>query len=53
MPVYRVQTTKDSKPVTGYRFGQHGHIYTGAGAQKKALQQGQAMYAAGWKGPKK
>jgi len=53
MPVHRVQTTKDGRPVTGYRWGQHGHIYTGPGAQARASRQGQAAYANGYKGPKK
>jgi hypothetical protein len=50
MPVYRVQTTRDGKPVTGYRWGSSGKIYTGPGAQQRAAAQGRAAYAAGYKG---
>ena len=46
MPVQRVNTTRNGQPVTGYRWGQHGHIYTGAGAQAKAAEQGRAIHAA-------
>ena len=51
MPIQRVQTTKNGKPVVGYRYGQHGKIYTGPGARAKAALQAQAMYASGYKGP--
>jgi hypothetical protein len=50
MPVYKVQTTRDGKPVTGYKWGHSGKIYTGPGAQAKAEKQGRAAYAAGYKG---
>jgi len=50
MPVRAVSTTRNGKPVTGYRWGQHGHIYTGPGAKARAAAQGRAAYAAGYKG---
>lgn len=49
MPVHQVRTTKDGKPITGYRWGQHGKIYFGADAKKKAAAQGRAAYAAGYR----
>ena len=52
MPVQRVTTTKQGQTRTGYRWGQHGHIYYGPGAQAKAALQGRAAYAAGYR-PKK
>jgi hypothetical protein len=53
MPVHRVQTTRDGKPVSGYRWGDHGKIYHGAGAQAKAAAQGRAAYAGGYRGKAK
>mgnify|MGYP003345791776 FL=1 len=53
MPVHKVMTTKNGKSVEGYRWGTHGKIYTGPGAKEKAAKQGQAAYAAGYKGPGK
>ena len=53
MPVHKVQTTRDGKPVSGYRWGDHGKIYFGPQAQAKAAAQGRAAYAAGYKGKKK
>ncbi len=53
MPVQKVQTTKNGRPATGYKWGQHGHVYTGAGAEQRAAAQGKAAYAAGYKGKKK
>lgn len=53
MPVHKVMTTKDGKTVTGYRWGSSGKIYTGRGAAQKAAQQGQAVYASGYKGANK
>jgi len=53
MPVHRVQTTRDGRPVSGYRWGDHGKIYFGPGAQAKAAAQGRAAYANGYRGPKK
>lgn len=50
MPVQRVQTTRNGKPVTGYKWGSSGKIYTGSGAKQKAAAQGRAAYAAGYKG---
>lgn len=50
MPVHKVHTTKNGKPVTGYKWGHSGTVYTGAGAMKKAAAQGAAAYAAGYKG---
>lgn len=50
MPVRKV-TLPNGK--TGYQWGHHGHIYTGAGAERKAAQQGQAAYANGYKTKKK
>lgn len=49
MPVHQVRTTKDGKPVVGYRWGQHGKIYFGVGAKEKAAAQGRAAYAAGYR----
>ena len=49
MPVHKVQTTKNGRAVTGYRWGQHGHIYTGPGARAKAAAQARAIYASGYK----
>jgi hypothetical protein len=53
MPVHKVMTTKDGKPVVGYKWGSSGTVYTGRGAAQKAAQQGQAAYASGYKGPGK
>ena len=52
MPVHRVQTVKNGRPVSGYRWGQHGHIYTGPQAQARAAAQGRAAYANGYTGKK-
>ena len=49
MPVHKVM--KDGKP--GYQWGHSGKVYTGPGAATKAAKQGQAAYAAGYKGSKK
>lgn len=38
---------------TGFRWGQHGHVYYGPGAQAKAALQGRAAYAAGYRAEKK
>jgi hypothetical protein len=46
MPVHKVIV--DGK--VGYKWGQHGKVYFGRGAASKAAQQGQAAYAAGYKG---
>jgi len=46
-----MQVQKDGK--TGYRFGQSGHVYYGAGAEAKARLQERAAYAAGYKKDKK
>jgi len=45
MPVQQV--VKNGKK--GYRWGQHGHVYYGPGAQAKAQLQGRAAYAAGYR----
>jgi hypothetical protein len=50
MPVHKVQTTRDGKPTTGYKWGDSGKIYTGPGAEKKANAQGRAAYANGYQG---
>ena len=52
MPVHKVTTTKDGRRVEGYRWGDHGKIYTGPGAKEKAAAQGRAAYAAGYKSKK-
>lgn len=52
MPVRKVQTTKNGQPVTGYQWGS-GKIYTGQGAQAKAIAQGRAAHASGYKGKNK
>lgn len=49
MPVHSVRTTRNGKPVSGYRWGSSGKIYTGPGAKAKAAAQGRAAYAAGYK----
>jgi len=53
MPVKPVNTTRQGKPVTGYRWGSSGKIYTGPGAKAKAAAQGRAAYAGGYRGLKK
>ena len=53
MPVKPVSTTRQGKPVTGYRWGSSGKIYTGPGAKAKAAAQGRAAYASGYKGSKR
>jgi len=52
MPVHKVRAKnpETGKVAIGYRWGNHGHIYFGMGAMKKAAKQGQAAYAAGWRG---
>ena len=45
MPVHR---TKGG----GYQWGNHGKIYYGKNAKKKAEEQGQAAHAHGYKGKK-
>jgi hypothetical protein len=50
MPVHKVYTTKNGKPVSGYKWGNSGKVYTGPGAAEKAARQGQAAYASGYKG---
>lgn len=49
MPVRKVYTTRDSKPVVGYRWGESGKIYTGPGAQQRATAQGRAISASGYR----
>lgn len=39
---------KDGK--VGYRWGSQGKVYTGPGAREKALAQGRAAHAAGYRG---
>ena len=53
MPVRKVQTTRQGKPVSGYKWGTSGKIYTGPGAKAKAAAQGRAAYASGYKGKTK
>ena len=50
MPVQRVALPGGR---VGYRWGTQGTIYTGSGAQSKAARQGQAAYAAGYRGKTK
>jgi hypothetical protein len=50
MPIRKVQTTHNGKPATGYKWGNHGHVYTGPGAKERATKQAQAAYANGYKG---
>jgi len=50
MPVHKVHTTKDGRPVAGYKWGNSGKVYTGPGAAERAARQGRAAYAAGYKG---
>lgn len=49
MPVQKVRTTRNGKPVVGYRWGESGKIYTGPEAKAKAGRQAQAIYASGYK----
>lgn len=49
MPVKPVYTTRQGKPVKGYRWGESGKIYTGPGAQQRAQAQGKAILASGYK----
>jgi hypothetical protein len=53
MPVKPVNTTRQGKAVTGYRWGSSGKIFTGPGAKAKATAQGRAAYASGYKGKTK
>ena len=53
MPVKPVNTTRNGKPVKGFRWGESGKIYTGPGAKSKAAAQGRAAYAQGYKGKTK
>jgi len=46
MPVHKA-TSKSGK--SGYQWGNHGKVYTGAGAKEKAAAQGRAAHAAGYK----
>lgn len=50
MLVHKVMTTRNGKPVEGYRWGNSGKIYTGPGAKARAAAQGRAAYASGYKG---
>ena len=50
MPVRKVQTTRNGQPVSGYKWGDSGKIYTGPGAKAKAEAQGRAAFANGYKG---
>jgi hypothetical protein len=50
MPVHKITTTRNGKTITGYRWGGHGKIYTGADARSKAAAQGRAAYANGYGG---
>lgn len=34
----------------GYQWGQHGKVYRGKGAKKKALKQARAIFASGYRG---
>lgn len=54
MPVHKVRAKnpETGRIQPGYRWGHHGKIYFGAGAMKRAAAQGQAAYAAGWRGKK-
>jgi hypothetical protein len=53
MPVKKVNTTRQGKPVVGYKWGDSGKVYTGLGAKQKAAAQGRAAYASGYKGKSK
>lgn len=48
MPVKKVYTTRNGQPVTGYRWGTSGKIYTGPGAEARAERQGRAIRAQGY-----
>lgn len=49
MPVHKVTTTRNGRPVKGYRWGTSGKIYTGPGAKARAAAQGRAAYTGGLK----
>ena len=49
MPVKPVNTTRNGKPVVGYRWGDSGKLYTGPGAKQRAESQARAIYASGYK----
>jgi len=53
MPVKPVNTTRQGKPVTGYRWGTSGKVYTGPGAKARAAAHGRAAFASGYKGKTK
>ena len=53
MPVKKINTTRQGKPATGYKWGESGKVYTGPGAKAKAAAQGRAAYASGYKGKTK
>jgi hypothetical protein len=50
MPVVRVRGPGGR---IGYRWGSSGKVYTGPDARERAQQQGQAAYAAGYRGTRK
>lgn len=50
MPVHKVRLSNGR---VGYMWGGSGKIYTGPGAEQKALRQGQAAYAAGYRSKEK
>ena len=53
MPVKKINTTRQGKPTTGYKWGESGKVYTGPGAKAKAAAQGRAAYASGYRGKTK
>jgi hypothetical protein len=53
MPVKKINTTRQGKPATGYKWGESGKVYTGPGAKQKAAAQGRAAYAQGYRGKTK
>ena len=55
MPVHKVRAKnpETGRVQVGYQWGQHGKIYFGAGAVRRATRQGQAAHAAGYTGSTK
>lgn len=50
MPVHKVKLPGG---VEGYKWGTHGHVYTGSDAEQKAAEQARAIYASGYKKKKR
>lgn len=46
MPVHKITLPNGT---VGYKWGEHGSVYTGPMAKEKAAKQGQAAFANGYK----